>query len=58
MTERRLQPRLSDSDLVLISWHENGTRLNELANVTDLSVSGTGIALDRAVPVGTAVTVT
>jgi hypothetical protein len=57
MTERRLHPRLSDSDLILVSWDENGVRLNQLGNVKDLSLGGMGILLDRAFPVGTVVTV-
>lgn len=57
MTERRLQPRLLDSELIMVSWIDDGVRLNQLGNVKDLSLGGMGILADRALPLGTAVAI-
>lgn len=57
MHERRSQLRIPESDLVLVSWEDNGIRLNQLGNVKDISRSGIGILVDRIVAVGTRVLV-
>jgi hypothetical protein len=57
MTERRLQPRLLDSELLMVSWEDNGVKLNHLGNVKDLSLGGMGILIGCALPVGTLVKV-
>jgi hypothetical protein len=57
MFERRSQLRIPDSDLVLVSWDDNGVRLNHLGNVKDISRGGIGILVDRIVAVGTRVTI-
>jgi hypothetical protein len=57
MTERRTQPRLTASDLVLLGWNDGIGKLNQLGNVQDLSLGGMGILVHDALPVGTPVTV-
>lgn len=58
MPDRRLQPRLSDAELVMISFGDSGRRLQQLGNVEDMSLNGVGLVVDHAVPVGSAVTIT
>ena len=55
--ERRLQPRLVDSELVMICWEENATSLKQLGNVDDVSLGGVGLVVGQALPVGTPVQV-
>jgi PilZ domain len=57
MTERRLQPRLTACELVMVGWHDGAGKLNQLGNVQDLSLDGMGILIHDALPVGTPVTV-
>ena len=57
MHERRSQLRIPDSDLVLVSWEDNGVKLNQLGNVKDISRGGIGILVDRIVAIGTRVMV-
>jgi hypothetical protein len=58
MTDRRLQQRISDAELVMLSWNENGTTLLQLGSVENLSLNGVGMILDNALRVGTTVTMT
>jgi hypothetical protein len=53
MLERRSQPRLTDVELVMLSWEENGTTMKQLGNVEDVSLNGMGVIIDNALPVGT-----
>lgn len=57
IAERRAQPRLTASELVMIGWHDGAGKLNQLGNVQDLSLDGMGILVHDALPVGTPVTV-
>ena len=57
MTERRMQPRLADSDLVMLTWQESSVELKQLGNVADVSLDGLGIIVDQLIPAGTAVQV-
>jgi hypothetical protein len=52
MKERRSQPRLLDTDLVIISWEHGGAKLKQLGNVNDVSLDGMGVLVDRALPEG------
>jgi hypothetical protein len=57
MPERRSQPRLLDSELVMIGWVERQMTLKQLGNVNDISLGGMGIRVDHPLPVGTSVTI-
>jgi PilZ domain len=58
MPDRRSQSRISDAELVMLSWDENGTTFRQLGSVENLSLNGVGIIVDDALPVGTTVTMT
>jgi len=58
MTNRRLQQRLSDAELVMLSWNENGTAMRQLGSIENISLNGAGIIVDGALPVGITVTMT
>ena len=58
MSERRTQPRITASDLVMVGWHDGISKLNQLGNVEDLSSAGMGILVYDDLPVGTPITVT
>ena len=58
MDNRRLQPRIRDDELVVIYGDENGTTLQQLGNVNDISLNGAGIIVDHTIPVGTAIAMT
>ena len=58
VTDRRSQARLTATELAMISYKENGTKVRQLANIEDISLNGAGILVDRAVAVGTALTMT
>ena len=58
MTDRRLQPRISDAELVMLAWNENGTTLRQLGSLENLSLNGAGMIVDKALPVGTTVSMT
>jgi hypothetical protein len=58
MNDRRLQTRISDAELVMVSWNENGITLRQLGSIENLSLNGAGLRLDNALPVGTIVTMT
>lgn len=53
MLERRSQLRFDEIDLVMLSWEENGTTLKQLGNVEDRSLSGIGVVVGDALPIGT-----
>ena|SRR5438270_2767681 len=53
MIERRSQPRLLDSELVMIFWEYNGSRLMQLGNVNEVSLDGMSVLVGIALPVGT-----
>jgi hypothetical protein len=53
MLERRSQIRISDTELAMLSWDENGTTLKQLANVEDISAGGMGLIVSDALPIGT-----
>ncbi len=55
--DRRSQPRLLDSDLILISWKESAGRVKQLANVEDVSLNGLGVVMDQLLPLHTKVTI-
>jgi hypothetical protein len=57
MTERRSPQRLPDSSLVMISWVENGVRFDQLGSAKNSSTGGVGVLMNRALPVGSVVTV-
>lgn len=57
MTERRSQPRLNSSQLVLVSWTKEGAKLNQTGKVQNLSLDGMGILVQESLPVGIPVTV-
>jgi hypothetical protein len=57
MTERRTQPRLTSSELVLVSWSEESAKLNQPGTVQNLSLDGMGILVHEFLPVGIPVTV-
>ena len=58
MIDRRLQPRISDAELVMVSWEENGTTLRQLGSLENLSLNGAGMIVDKALAVARAVTMT
>jgi hypothetical protein len=58
MPDRRLQPRLSDAELVMISFEDNGSRLQQLGNLENMSLNGVGIIVGHPIPAGNAVTIT
>ena len=58
MNDQRSQPRISDAELVMICWDENGTQLRQLGNVENLSLNGASIVVDHALLVGTSVAIT
>lgn len=58
MTEQRAQSRITDAELVMIFWDDNGTRRYQLGNVENLSGDGAGIIVDHELPAGTAITMT
>jgi hypothetical protein len=55
--ERRSCTRLTDSQIVLLSWEEHSATLKQLGNVADVASGGIGVLVDHSIPVGTAVTV-
>ena len=57
MLERRSQVRLTDIELVMLSWEENGTTMKQLGNVEDVSLNGMGVIIDNALSVGTLLTI-
>ena len=57
MKERRSQPRLRDTELVMVGWQEGTTRLKQLGNVEDVSLHGMGVLVQQDLPVGTSVTI-
>lgn len=58
MTDQRSQPRISDAELVMLSWNENGTTFRQFGNVENLSLNGAGMIVDDALLLGTTVTMT
>jgi hypothetical protein len=58
MPDRRLQPRLTDAELVMISFEENGTRLQQLGNVENMSLNGAGIIVGHPIPARSVATIT
>lgn len=58
MTDQRSQPRISDAELVMVSWDENGTTFRQFGNVENLSLNGAGMIVDDAIPSGTTVAMT
>ena len=58
MIDPRLQPRISDAELVMVSWEENGTTLRQLGSLETLSLNGTGMTVDNAIAVASTVTMT
>jgi hypothetical protein len=58
MPDRRLQPRLTDAELVMISFEDNGTRLQQLGNLENMSLNGAGIIVGHPIPAGSVVTIT
>jgi PilZ domain len=58
MAERRTQPRITTSDLVMVGWNDGAGKLSQLGNVEDLSLGGMGILVYDDLPVGTPVCVT
>lgn len=58
MTDQRSQPRISDAELVMLAWNENGTRFRQFGNVENLSLNGAGMIVDDALPLGITVTMT
>ena len=57
MTERRAQPRLSSSELVLVSWRKENAEFNQPGTVQNLSVDGVGILVRESLPIGIPVTI-
>ena len=58
MTNQRSQARISDAELVMVSWDENGTTFRQFGNVENLSANGAGTIVDDAIPSGTTVAMT
>lgn len=58
MTDQRSQPRISDAELVMLSWNENGTTSRQFGNVENLSRNGAGMIVNDALSVGITVTMT
>jgi hypothetical protein len=58
MTDRRLQLRISDANLVMLSWNENGTTLRQLGTLENLSLNGAGMIVDKALAVASTVAMT
>jgi hypothetical protein len=58
MQERRSQRRITDAELVMIVWDDNGTRLCQVGNEENLSANGVGIIADYSLAVGTPVAIT
>jgi hypothetical protein len=58
MADRRAQPRITDAELVMIFWDDNGTRRYQLGNVENLAENGAGMLVDYTLPVGTQVAIT
>jgi hypothetical protein len=58
MTNRRLQLRISDANLVMLSWNENGTTWRQLGTLENLSLNGAGMIVDKALAVASTVTMT
>jgi hypothetical protein len=52
MSERRSEVRFNEIELVMLSWDENGTILKQLGNVEDVSLSGMGLVISNALPIG------
>ena len=57
VTERRSQPRLNSSELVLVSWTKESAKLNQPGTVQNLSLDGMGILVREFLPAGIPVTV-
>jgi hypothetical protein len=55
MIEQRSQLRLTDAEIVMIFWQENGDQAFQLANMNDISSDGAGLIVDHPLPVGTPV---
>jgi PilZ domain len=58
MNDRRFEPRISDAELVMLSWNEGGTTLRQLGSVENLSPNGAGMIVDDPLRVGSTVTMT
>ena len=58
MSERRLQVRVRNSELVMLGWDEDGVEMKQLANVEDISPNGMGLMINNPLVVGTIVTIT
>lgn len=56
MTERRAQPRLLDSDLIILCWDDGSSRHKQLGKLNDVSDTGVGILVDYPLPIGASVT--
>jgi hypothetical protein len=53
MIERRSEIRLSDVELVMISWRDKQRIYKQLGNVEDICSNGIGVLVDHPLPVGT-----
>lgn len=58
MTDQRSQARISDAELLMLSWNENGTTFRQFGNVENLSANGAGMIVDDALPLGSTVAMT
>lgn len=58
MTDQRSQPRISDAELVMLSWEHQDTTFRQFGNVENLSLNGAGIIVDDALAVGITVSMT
>lgn len=58
MTDQCTQPRITDAELVMLSWNENGATYQQLGAVQNLSLNGAGIIVDGMLPAGSPVTMT
>jgi hypothetical protein len=56
--DRRSEPRLEDSELAVLTWEENGTTLQQIGNVDNLSLNGAGIVADYPLPLSTPISLT
>jgi hypothetical protein len=54
--ERR-SSHFADSQTILLSWKENSAIYRRLGNVADLESDGLNVLIDRAIQIGTPVTV-
>ena len=57
MTDRRCQPRLPHTELVVLSWKENARKVSQLAQVQDVALDAMGVVVHSPIPVGTTVTI-